>query len=105
LDSTGRIFISKDVIFNESRFPFLELFPSVSAPHQYLSSSTSLKILPTFVPSCSPPGTTINNDSSLVAVLASIVHADPTTSILASGTLSDIALVSASSSLSGFSSP
>ncbi|MCH98052.1 retrovirus-related pol polyprotein from transposon TNT 1-94, partial [Trifolium medium] len=28
LDSTGRIYISKDVIFHESQFPYLSLFPS-----------------------------------------------------------------------------
>jgi len=28
LDASGRIFISKDVVFNEVKFPYLDLFPS-----------------------------------------------------------------------------
>jgi histone deacetylase 1/2 len=32
LDGTGRIYISKDVIFHESKFPYMSLFPSSHTP-------------------------------------------------------------------------
>jgi len=43
LDHTGRIFISKDVVFNEYRFPYTELFSSAQ-------SSSSQDTGPTFTP-------------------------------------------------------
>jgi histone deacetylase 1/2 len=48
LDSTGRIFLSKDVLFNEARYPYPELFPSdthITAKGPVLSS-----FLPTPMP-------------------------------------------------------
>ena len=47
LDPTGRIFISKDVIFNEYKFPYFELFSSGQAPSTPATSSTSTP-LPSF---------------------------------------------------------
>lgn len=40
LDPTGRIYISKDVLFNEYRFPYQQLFPD--KPEPQLSSPTPL---------------------------------------------------------------
>ena len=42
LSSIGRIYISKDVLFNELRFPYLDLFPSSSSPAQNITSYFSL---------------------------------------------------------------
>ena len=42
LSSTGRIYISKDVLFNELRYPYFDLFPSSSSSVQNLDSYFSL---------------------------------------------------------------
>lgn len=49
LSPSGKLFISKDVLFNETKFPYLELFPATS----------SLPSTP--VPSSSPPTITLNS--------------------------------------------
>ena len=49
LSSFGRIYISKDVLFNELRFPYIDLFPSSSNPTKNLDSYFSLS------PNLSPP--------------------------------------------------
>ena len=51
LSSTGRIYISKDVLFNELRFPYLDLFPLSSSPVQNTNSylSLNLDLSPPFV--------------------------------------------------------
>jgi histone deacetylase 1/2 len=40
LSPEGKVFISKDVVFNELEFPYSTLFPAVSAPATISSSST-----------------------------------------------------------------
>ncbi|MCH82453.1 retrovirus-related Pol polyprotein from transposon TNT 1-94, partial [Trifolium medium] len=50
LDSTGKIFLSKDVVFNESRFPYSELFPS----GQSISVQPNGPALSTFFPTSVP---------------------------------------------------
>lgn len=47
------IFISKDVICNESRFPYQDLFPTKSPPPQ--SVPVSLPPIPIVPPSNNPP--------------------------------------------------
>jgi len=42
LSSTGRIYISKDVLFNELRFPYLDLFSSSSSSTQNITSYFNL---------------------------------------------------------------
>jgi len=51
LSSTDRIYISKDVLFNELRFPYLDLFSSSSNPVQNTNSyfSLNLDLSPPFV--------------------------------------------------------
>ena len=53
LSSTGKIYISKDVLFNELRFPYLDLFPSSSSPVQNITSYFSLN--PDLSPPCVTP--------------------------------------------------
>jgi histone deacetylase 1/2 len=60
LDASGKIFISKDVVFNETRFPYPELFPST--PH--VSGSTTGPTLSNFLPTPTPI-TTISPSSPL----------------------------------------
>jgi histone deacetylase 1/2 len=72
LSPSGRLYISKDVLFNESRFPFHELFPPTAPANSSLSSGVSLSPLPhhtlpssfttcqpSVVPSSPSPGTNI----------------------------------------------
>ena len=66
LDSTGRIFISKDVIFNEFRFPFSELFPSQSTTSHSPISST----IPLVAPS-TPPGFQVENTVDTASIASS----------------------------------
>lgn len=58
LDSSGKIFISKDVVFNEVRFPYPELFPSSSnyniVPDEPTLSSFLSTHLPISITSSSP---------------------------------------------------
>lgn len=45
LSPSGRIFISKDVLFNESKFPYNDIFsPNVSLPSSTIPSSSSSKV-------------------------------------------------------------
>lgn len=73
LDSTGRLYISKDVLFNERRFPYEELFtchqpsttsdtsssfttfPIIKPPTNNTSSTTDDSSLPSSLPSGSTP--------------------------------------------------
>ncbi|MCH80541.1 retrovirus-related Pol polyprotein from transposon TNT 1-94, partial [Trifolium medium] len=54
LDSTGKIFISKDVMFNKARFPYNELFPSDQPSHQPLSVNSTSPTLSSFPPTPNP---------------------------------------------------
>ena len=44
LSSTGRIYISKDVLFNELRFPYLDLFSSSCSSTQNITSYFNLNL-------------------------------------------------------------
>ncbi|GAU33749.1 hypothetical protein TSUD_52820 [Trifolium subterraneum] len=89
LDSTGRVFISKDVVFNESRFPYNDLFPSTPSPsaisHDDPTLSTFLSI-PSFIhstPSISPTNSntlpnSMSHSPSLPQLSNSISHTTPT---------------------------
>jgi hypothetical protein len=46
LDSTGKIFISKDVVFNESRFLTLSYFPQINPSLSHLRVLHSLPFFP-----------------------------------------------------------
>ncbi|MCH81099.1 retrovirus-related Pol polyprotein from transposon TNT 1-94, partial [Trifolium medium] len=48
LDANGRIYISKDVIFHELKFPYVSMFPSASSSHSN-SLSLSTMLLEPFV--------------------------------------------------------
>ena len=65
LSSSGRVYISKDVLFNELRFPYSELFPSSSSSTKSLDSYFSLS------PNISPP---------CVATIPQITQTSPTNS-------------------------
>lgn len=41
LDENGRVYVSKDVIFYESHFPYIKLFPNESTSHNQTDKSTS----------------------------------------------------------------
>jgi len=69
LDLTGKIFISKDVVFNEHRFPYKELFPTQSC----ISELNNSPVLSTFLPT---PATTISSSPSSYCP-SSISHSSP----------------------------
>ena len=50
LDSSGKVFISKDVVFNEIRFPYSEIFPSSSQSTVTSDASTLSSFLPSQLP-------------------------------------------------------
>ena len=61
LDASGRIFISKDVVFNETKFPYYELFPS----HTNFFVKPYGPTLSTFFPTpVSIPSQSFSSDSS-----------------------------------------
>lgn len=55
LSPSGIIFISKDVIFNEFRFPYTDLFPSQAPPTTPISSPIPAQIPLLSSPQISPP--------------------------------------------------
>lgn len=61
LSASGRIFISKDVVFNELRFPYCDLFS------QKPVSSSSLSQYFTLNPGLSPPVTVAHSDPNSTA--------------------------------------
>ncbi|CAI8596033.1 unnamed protein product [Vicia faba] len=81
LDPSGRIFISKDVLFNEVRFPYVEFFSSpVSSPNSGTSAHTSPKSLPSspYVPCTSSHN--VPQDPHLSSPITAASHPSPSKS-------------------------
>jgi len=64
LDASGRIFVSKDVVFNETKFPYHELFPSQTNFSIKLDGPTLSTFLPTLVSKPSHSSSSASPDSS-----------------------------------------
>ena len=82
----GRIYVSKDVLFNELRFPYFDLFPSSSNSIKSLDSYFSLNpnLSPPFVV-CVPQSSQLSPSHSPFAPLAPPIPIhSPTTSLLVS---------------------
>ncbi|KAK2376058.1 hypothetical protein QL285_076895 [Trifolium repens] len=69
LDSQGRIYISKDVIFHELKFPYMSLFGNESVSSLTLHNSLSYPAQLHFPsqPSPTPTTTPVNNPSPLIS--------------------------------------
>lgn len=68
LSSEGRIYISKDVLFDETSFPYTKLFPSLTAPSSKSSSltfSSSIPIANTISPIVDPLSPSLSNVPSI----------------------------------------
>jgi len=66
LDPTGRVFISKDVIFNEYKFPYAELFSGAVPSETQGVSPTLTTFLPTMMsPSTSSPTANFQSPSNV----------------------------------------
>lgn len=82
LDSNGTLFISKDVIFHESKFPFLNPQPVPPAP-TVTSRLSPLGIIPSHVPNLHPSPTLPLSPTHLhhiSPISPPIQHATPTLS-------------------------
>ncbi|KAK2412680.1 putative mitochondrial protein [Trifolium repens] len=86
LDATGRIYISKDVVFHESQFPYHSMFnsspispPSVSYPTNVIFSSLdddSSSSSPNTIPSPSPSVVTPNSPNTTTTPSVSSTNSD-----------------------------
>ena len=65
LSSDGRIYISKDIVFNESKFPYPNLFSSSTSSHSSLESHVPITPILTYFVSVSP--TKLYNSSSFAS--------------------------------------
>jgi len=80
LDSTGKIFISKDVIFNELRFPYPDMFPSDSPTYVKPDAPTLSTFLPAhipIVPTTRVPSTQPTTSASSTAPPSPIIPTSP----------------------------
>ncbi|GAU27211.1 hypothetical protein TSUD_108020 [Trifolium subterraneum] len=70
LDANGRIYVSKDVIFHETQFPYPSLFPTSSTNRSNSDTSPTEHTAPTTTPSIIPPQNpplTVNQINSLIS--------------------------------------
>jgi histone deacetylase 1/2 len=82
LDSTGRIFISKDVVFHETKFPYSSLFPT-STSSSGSSSSYPANIM---FPSCFDESPIVSTDSTFSESVSQSPNITPSSPITPSVT-------------------